>query len=270
MIDLNKHLSITSSGEVAKIITPLSNTFNIKHFRYLKIYQDGSRVLLSNFPDCTRFMYEEGHYQKMWFDGNFPEYLKEGCHPWDLLSRVEYGREKDDFEKEINSVLGLYHGLTFVRKGDGFYENFTFDSNDPNIYHINKDLLMHFMLYFKANANKLIRASESEKILAPITKPLMLKPASADSTKITNFLNQTPINRYYLSGKYSNIYLTTKEVRCVFWLVQGKTAEETACIEGNTAKTVESHIENVKRKLNCYKQTQLISIILDTDILRTL
>lgn len=269
-LDLTKHFSITSAKEVSQLVAPLTAAFNIKHFRYLKLYHDGSRVLLSNYPDCTRFMYEENHYKKMWFDGEFPECLTDGWHFWDVLSMIENGREKDSFEKEINHLLDLYHGMTFVQHGLGFYEIYTFDSNSPAIYHVDKKLLLHFMLYFKAQANKLINSAEDEKIYLPVSQPLFNNARHQNDERITEFLNKTPINRFYLGGKYSHIYLTAKEARCVLWLVQGKSADEIALIEGNSSKTIESHLENVRKKLNCYKQTQLISIILESNILQQL
>ena len=63
------------------------------------------------------------------------------------------------------------------------------------------------------------------------------------------------------------MYLTEKEVHCVYWLLKGKSAEEIASIEGNTKKTVQFHFENIRRKLNCYKQTQIVPIILKSGIL---
>lgn len=268
--DLTNHFSTTSAKEVNKLVAPLTATFNIKHFRYLKLYHDGSRVLLSNYPNCTRFMYEEGHYKKMWFDGEFPECLTDGWHFWDVLSMIENGREKDSFEKEINQLLDLYHGLTFVQQGLGFYEIYTFDSNTPAIYQVDKKLLLHFILYFRAQANKLIHVAENEKIYVPIKQSLLNQVKSQNDKRIIEFLNKTPINRFYLGGKYSHVYLTSKELQCVLWLTQGKSAEEIAIIEGNSAKTIESHLENVRKKLDCFKQTQLIRIVLESNVFHEL
>src|SRR5436190_20405286 len=98
VIDLNNHFSITVSNQISAIAAPLVESFAVKHFRYLKLYSDKSRILFSNFPDCTRFIYEDGTYQKMWFDGEFSEYLSAGCYLWDTLRSTE----KTAFEKEIN------------------------------------------------------------------------------------------------------------------------------------------------------------------------
>jgi DNA-binding CsgD family transcriptional regulator len=267
VIDLDQHFSITSAAKVKTITAPLSRQLGIKHFRYLKLYADKSRVLLSNFPDCTRFVYEDGTYQNMWYDGEFAEHLVEGCHLWD----AKRSDEKTPFEKEINQQLGLYHGITFVFPVNNYWEIYTFDSVNADIYQLDKKLLTHFMLYFKDQAAKLILQGESEKI---IINNSQLNPINvyqhSHKDRVSDFLSQTRINRYYLGGKYKDVYLTSKEAQCIYWLIQGKSSEEIAMLENNSLKTIQRHLENVRGKLHCYKQTQLVKIILDEGIFDSL
>ena len=268
-MDLHRHFSVTTADQVSKILAPLAQSFGIKHFRYLKLYADKSRILLSNLPDCTRFMYEEGHYKDMWFDGEFPDHLTEGCHYWDVI-RLTGNRttQKTECEKEINQVLGLYHGITYVYPGINYWEIYTFDSDDPAIYHMDKKILMHFILYFKEKAARLIDQGEREKIVF-IQESMIEINKHPDQEKFVEFFKKTRLNRYYLSGKYHGIYLTSKEMQCIYWLVQGKTAGEIAIIEGNSIKTIHQHLENIRKKLNCYKQTQLVRIVLESGILHS-
>lgn len=262
-INLAGHISITSAPEVHKIVAPLTHVLNIKHFRYLKLYGDGSRILLSNYPDYTRFTYESDRYQAMWFDGEFPEYLKDGQYAW-CSNKLNNTTNQATLEEEINNLMGLYHGVTFVSEGLNYFEIFCFDTVEPIIYHVEKKLFSRFMLYFKDQARKLIAQAENEKIFIPLKKNIFDFFENKKSSKSLEFLENTKMNRYYLSGKYSNIYLTAKEKKCVDWLIQGKTAEETAAIEGVHLKTVQCHLENIRKKLGCYKQTQLVRIILES------
>ncbi len=264
-IDLNQHFSITSAKQISAITAPLVQHFGIKHFRYLKLYQDKSRVLLSDFPDCTRFVYEDGTYQKMWFDGEFTDGLTPGCHLWAVLR----GDEKSPFEHEINKTLGLYHGMTFVNAVNNYWEIYTFDSDNLGIYQIDKQIFTHFITYFKEQAANLIVRGESERITVPNSDKIEIFP-HANKNNILNFLKNTRIKRYYLSGKYRDVYLTSKEAQCIYWLIEGKSADEIAMIEGNSIKTINRHLENVRIKLNCYKQTQLVKIILESGIMGSL
>lgn len=266
LIDLKNHISVTSAAVVDKIISPLSDTLGIKHFRYLKLYGDGSRVLLSNYPDCTRYVYETDRYQKMWFDGEFPQYLKKGEYAWNINRLNDDSKEEEKFEEELNNQLGLYHGITFVSPSSNYYEIFSFDTEDAMIYVADKYLFSRFMLYFRSEANKLIQYSENEKILIPLKQNLFDIALCENKMQVSRFLNETKISRYYLKGQYANVYLTSKEAQCVYWLIQGKTAQEIAIIENAQTKTVQCHLENIRRKLGCYKQTQLVKIILEADI----
>lgn len=266
LMDLENHISITSAAAVDKIVTPLSDALDVKHFRYLKLYGDGSRVLLSNYPDCTRYVYETDRYQKMWFDGEFLQYLKKGEYAWNINRLNDDSEEEEKFEQELNNQLGLYHGITFVSPSSNYYEIFSFDTEDAMIYGADKHLFSRFMIYFKSEANKLIKRSENEKILIPLKQNLFDVALHENKMNITKFLDDTKINRYYLKGQYANVYLTAKEAQCVYWLIQGKTAQEIAIIENAQTKTVQCHLENIRRKLGCYKQTQLVKIILEADI----
>ncbi len=265
-LDLSQHYSITSADKVCKIITPLTEAFDITHFRYLKLYSNGSRILLSNYADCTRFYYEEGHYKEIWFDGEFPNCLTEGWHIWDVMRAVNCDSNKSTLELEINQLLKLYFGITYIVKGPDFYEIYTFDSDKAGIYQIDKKVIIHFILYFKQQAKSFIAQGEKEKIIIPLQTPLFECITHSNKAKILSTLETMRLNRYYLSGKYEGVYLTSKEAQCAYWLLQGKTAEEIAGIENNCLKTIECHFENVRNKLNCFKQTQLVKIILEAGI----
>ena len=53
------------------------------------------------------------------------------------------------------------------------------------------------------------------------------------------------------------VYLTKREIECVNWLIKGKSACEISIILEISEKTVIRHLENIKKKLRCYKQFQL-------------
>lgn len=268
-IDLERHFCITSANQIGNIAKPLASAFGITHFRYLRLYPDGSRILLSNHSDCVRFMYGQGHYKQMWFDGEFPHYLNNGWHIWDAMRAVSEHNEITPLEKEINYALNLYHGMTFVSTGQGFHEIYTFDSDRSTIYQLNKNFFLRFIHFFKEQANALIAKADKQRLIVPSMGKRVgeLDETELSTEAIKDFLEQTEVTRYYLSGKYSEVYLTEKEVKCVYWLLQGKSAEEIACIEGNTKKTVQYHFEQIRTKLDCYKQTQIIPIILESGIL---
>jgi len=52
--------------------------------------------------------------------------------------------------------------------------------------------------------------------------------------------------------------LTEKERACLYQLMKGKSTKEIADILGNSPRTIETHLENIKSKLHCYHRSQII------------
>lgn len=90
-------------------------------------------------------------------------------------------------------------------------------------------------------------------------------------TNFTDILSRKVIKqesekRYYtkmytLGKKYQNIYLTQREAECVLYLLQGCTIKKAAEKLGLSARTVEFYINNIKAKLKCRTQIELINHI---------
>lgn len=270
ILDLTQHHCMKTTAIISKIATPVSEMFAIKHFRYLKLYHDGSRALLSNRPDAISYMYEAGNYHYMWYDGDFPNFLESGWHYWKINHLLVRNKIQQRVEHEMLELLGICDGVTFIAHFKDAYEIFSFDTSDANIYRADKRLLLRFIFYFKQQARALIQQAEAEKIMVPTNLILTKEVPNEHKQKTLAYLNALHIKRYYLSGQYQNTYLTKKEASCVHWFFLGKSAKEIAKLEHCCAKTIEKHIENIKIKLNCRKLSELFQIILESGIVLSL
>lgn len=264
IIDLEKNISINSANTINKLCKPLQDMFGIKFFRYLKLYKNGKRIVLSNVPDAIRYMYcIEDNWKNLWHDGNFPEFLKPGWHMWHV-NRLLDGREiEEKIENDLIAIIDVKHGMTFVQESKNYYEIFSFDSLSEHVYQVDKKILIRFVYYFKEQARKIINIGESEVIILP---PPLISTEEKDLNQFEDFFNNTQIHRYYLNGDSSEAYLTTKEAICLHWLMQGKSVEVIAILENNATKTIQRHIENIKVKFNCQKQAQIIKLLLDSGL----
>lgn len=63
--------------------------------------------------------------------------------------------------------------------------------------------------------------------------------------------------RFYIGEPSEEHYITYRELQCFKWLVKGKTADEIAMILDISKRTVDVHCNNIKRKLDCVKLTQV-------------
>lgn len=264
IFDLDQHISIQSAKTVGKISAPLFDTFGIKHFRYLKLYRSGNRIVLSNFPDYIRYIYEYGNYSKLWFDGNFPDFVKSGWHQRHTALVMDQRKNSQQIDDELSSILNTDYGTTFIQENKTYFEAYTFDSTIADIYYIDQKILYRFIYFFKQQAQKYLKATEENLLYFPVIKHAHSKK---ESDQVEQFLQQTQTNRYYLGEAFSDAYLTEKEMICAQWLFLGKSAEEIGIIENNATKTVQRHIENIKEKLNCHKQTEMIQILRDLNLL---
>lgn len=77
--------------------------------------------------------------------------------------------------------------------------------------------------------------------------------------KFIEHIGLTSISNY--SPNQSSL-ITTRELDVLILLAKGKTAKETARHLGISPRTVETHIENAKNKLNCNTKSDLIGVFL--------
>lgn len=69
----------------------------------------------------------------------------------------------------------------------------------------------------------------------------------------SHFFNELP----RMENGSEQTYLSKKEIECINWMIKGKSSYEMALILNISRRTVEAHMNNIKKKLNCYKQFQV-------------
>lgn len=158
------------------------------------------------------------------------------------------------------------HGITLVDKKDTYVDTWHFgtQSKQYSIYdiYLNKmDLLERFTHYFRDHAKSLIEKAERVKVKYDnpivVDQEMRVDQQSLAHNDYKLYLEQTSPKRWYLGDKHNNTYLTQRELDCLYWLRYGKSAEEIGMILNTTTSTAQSHIENIKKKFDCYKQFQL-------------
>ena len=69
--------------------------------------------------------------------------------------------------------------------------------------------------------------------------------------------DKMPQKSYILVDQYGDIGITKRESECLFCLLRGKSIPEIANILQLSKRTVESYIDHIKMKMNCYSQAEL-------------
>jgi DNA-binding CsgD family transcriptional regulator len=247
-------IMLTGTNDVDTLCAPLYK-MGVTYFSYVRIYNDGSRFDITNNARICEYYYNTGQY-KDYSPEMSPDELPEG------FIFVSTSLEDSSVLKTLRNEFNLDHVVAFVQRYKDYHDLWHFGStpNNPsivNFYFNNLDLLKSFCFYFKDKGASLIKLYSQERFLtnSEKTKNIMQeKPLNERS----NIIASLATDKYFLGEAYEDQYITKREVECINWFSKGKTAQEIGVILGISKRTVDSHIESAKRKLNCYKLPLLI------------
>jgi DNA-binding CsgD family transcriptional regulator len=254
---LLEYISLSSSENVKDLTKPLEAHLGITYFLFVKEYKNGRRCWLTNNGAWTEHFYQKSYYEISAFE-NPNDYRVPGIYLWECLKGQKVFKDaRDNFN--------IDHGITITENYSDHAEFFHFGTlrdNHPikNLYSENIQALKLFINYFKDQATDLIKSTEKHSVHVPVPTTNQLlenKNTTLTGDQLSLFLETITPKRYYIADDPQNVYLTPKEVECVKWSIKGKSCEEIALITGISKRTAEAHLENVKKKLNCYKQFQL-------------
>lgn len=71
---------------------------------------------------------------------------------------------------------------------------------------------------------------------------------------------------YILNNAHCPYQLTEKQKICLFLLLRGKTTKQIASILGRSARTIDSHLDVLKNKMNCRYKSELIEKSIDAGL----
>jgi DNA-binding CsgD family transcriptional regulator len=268
MIDIQNHIYLIFAKDIDQICLPIKK-FGIKYFSYIKNFNNGAQIYLSNSSDWVKNYYEKSLYKTSLFEGP-PSLYRTGYVLWPANSNKEvFKLARDTFDSG--------DGITFSNRLKNSCEFFFFSGAVENktlinFFLTNIGLLQRFIVYFKDKASKILNKAETCKIIIPdhfrylvtddetnFIAPIFNKKDAL----IEAFLHETKIKRYTFQDvtHYRDIILSAREIDCAIGLLEGKTAQELANNLSLSRRTVETHLDALKIKLNCYKKSELTTML---------
>lgn len=262
-IDVLKNYQPILASDISQICQPLTE-FGITFFHYVRSFKDNSRINISNKPKWIEHFYNKKFYMTGSLAGKNELYDSS----YFLWSTLKY----QDIYTDAREYFDIDYGITIIKKLPDSTEFVHFGANHGNgqvvnFYISNIDFLNRFILYFKDQAKALIDRALRNKIRPSsfncTVNPEDLKIISQGLLKIVpqkqqDFLHATKIKHYHLSSHYGPVEITAREVDCLIGLLEGKTAPEIASRLGRSKRTVETHLNSVKQKLDCNTKSELI------------
>lgn len=226
---------INLSKNIKELCEPHFKQLGLDHLNYIHRDKHGDVTYL-----CSNLAWLD-HYIKKSYPtiGAFEKNIELTQYNYILWTGLD---KNDPILIDSKEMLGVEYGITIIKReedGFGFYNLGTKSSNASiiNKYVNNLNQYENFIFEFQHKAHDVLRAAKNLKLCI----------------NSESIINQSK----NLGYQYGNLYLTAREYECINYLTRGKTAEEIAIILNISRRTVETHIQNVKRKMNCYNQFRL-------------
>jgi len=274
MLLTSGHPLIVLSQEFSELCKPLAK-FHINHFTYQKHFNDGGQVSLSTKPQWISDYYNLQLYQTSLFEGK-PSNYKAGFSVW-------FGEYDLEVYKHGRNYYNTAHCISIAEPCLDGCEHFLFSAAPEYQAAIqflsnNIDILYRFILYLKDKGGPIFKAAYKRRLLiknsqeGKVTNPFMDSDFHQEMLAAKkDFFKSTSIHRYvFESGEDNGIKLTHREINCIVYLLQNKTAAETAILMNISRRTVESYLDNIKLKLNCNTKIELIQKLIKNKYLQAL
>ncbi len=254
------HFYLKVGQEMQQLINPLEN-FGIKTLTYMRNYDDGHQVYLTN----NTYWVEEYYHNNLC--GNFISgHPKKYTQKYLIIPNEsplivhKIGREKFD-EGNSFCLINRYPNYTEFFFFAGNVTNTTI----TNFFINNINLFESFTLHFKSYGELLLKQAEKNRIHLPNPVYAQTLPKLAqityDDQSIKTVLKDMKI-KYYRS-KDKKTRLSSREIDCIVTYLQDKTAKECGKILDISYRTVEQYFNNINKKLNFNDKKDSIKFILE-------
>lgn len=259
------HIIYTSHADIDKICAPLKKCFDLTLFHYFKRHKN-SVLDLSNNVSWTQHFYNQ-YLNKTAYRANALDVSKQNYQDGYLIYSTSLDKSNAVWnDASIN--FNIDHGIVLVEPGVDSCEFFCFGTEPKNPHMLNYylnhlDYLRRFTLYFKDKASTFITKAEKTKIFLPeFSEPIFPLQQNTDKKLLRTFMEETKVNHFKLKINATDITVTRRELDCIIYLFENKSAKQIAKILGLSFRTIENNINNLKIKLNCSTVSELINILL--------
>lgn len=180
-------------------------------------------------------------------------------HPWFLSAIFNLNPESENLYKGC-IAYNYANGITLIERGKAFVELFHIcakggpEKVNEYLMH-NIDYLWQIVLYLKENiyTSKTLKQVYHHKHYYDVLPALGLNDLH-ETTPISSL----KVKKYYLDGSFSGIAFTEREIECLVLLYNHKSYKEQAQLLGISPRTIETHIENIKKKTGLSTTMELL------------
>ncbi len=240
--------------EVSTLCYPFLKKFNYCILNFIRLYNNGKIFYLCDNHDWLSYYLVNKYPSVGAFEQN-SVFRHNKYVLWDALN------DKDPIVIYSRKLFNIRYGITLVRPFKDGHDFFNFGTSDNSLSVLNNiinqlDKLDQFAEEFYDKASCLITAAEKSSIHL--------------NTFESTLVPHNKLKKIYLGPLYNYHHLTEKELAYLKNLVDGMTMPEIANLWEVSPRTIEKHIEHVKRKLGCQTQCELGYLVAKLGIITNL
>jgi DNA-binding CsgD family transcriptional regulator len=258
------HYSREISTDIASICEPLKE-YGIVYFNYSRIFKDGSAFVMTNHWDSLHH-----HCEKQYkISPPIPKNLQIE-HPYYIPTFINNDGPAENFAFfDYQTLFNLGCPIFFIEQYPEFVDLFIYGGtgennlNIINTYLIKIQFLEKFKSIFRDKARKLIDKSSQNLITLPSEMycdffDIKMGGATIDDKKTIEQLNAKHYP-FYINNQPLSI--TFRQLEVIEQLNKGCSVKETAKAINISPKTVETHLENIRRNFGVHKKSDIIKIL---------
>ena len=256
---LNKYTA-RETKKLQKICDPLNSYFGVTDFWYSKTDANGNFFTIANRPEMhENYFGSEGYLVNPFFRN--PKLIRSGIYDYRDIQSKNHKELMENLSSEMNIMLGL----AIVVQKDNTIERFGYAGNTKTDFFTrlvdSLPLLDKFNNYFTKEISPIIKNIENDLVSLPeLLGSTFNKPFQNPRQMLTQFEKAQFLDTIgVLKMKEINL-LTARELDCLEYLHLGFSARQTGAKLFLSPRTIESHLDSAKRKLNCFGKTQLHQI----------
>lgn len=268
-----ENLLITASQDIEQVCSELHKKTMINFVSYKRTYNDGNFFCLGGLNRFNIYSCEKGFFT-----------------PYSYLQKMKDQYRGSEnfcyFVQESNPILhkeakkfNIVNIFVIVREYQNYFESMSFGSNNNDLvgFCFNYfDIIEKFRHFFLDKTKKLIVQAEKNTFLLQPAKKIEQGYKTFISSSVQNrllshlfikdsfdFNEQRSMNFVKNSSEFGFnneiLKLTNREKECLQYVVLGYSSKRIARKMGDVSyRTIEKHIENIKRKLKCHSKDDII------------
>lgn len=243
----------TSARSLQDLLAPLFSETPINFFVYGRFYKNGKSIVLNTHPEVTKYHLDND----LKFINAFPVNPSDNKLLFCPKSEDIYGTRYDS----IQEIFDHSYPIDFVEFHEDYFDFFCYASakgqgDQTNFYMSNLERLKFQNLYIRKQATKIIETAQQDHYFQI--------PQLVDADCFSYCRQHVP-EKVRLANEFlqQQFKLSKRELDVLRLHSYGASAKEAARELVISVKTVDSHIRNIKDKIQIEKKHDLIRFYLD-------